>query len=130
MTSILTAMNDTTLSKRHFLYHCAWCAAGLGLAGSQAWAREGVEVGKESAFAKLVPATEVEQSALQQYRQMLQQASSKNALGPDNHPQVLRLREIARRIIPHSYDWNPRAREWKWEVNLIGSNQINAFCMP
>jgi Zn-dependent protease with chaperone function len=23
-----------------------------------------------------------------------------------------------------------RAREWKWEVNLIGSKQINAFCMP
>ena len=91
-------MNDTYLSKRRFLHHCAGCAAGLGLAGSGAWAREGVEVGKESAFAKLVPATEVEQSALQQYRQMLQQASSKNALGPDNHPQVVRLREIARRM--------------------------------
>lgn len=23
-----------------------------------------------------------------------------------------------------------RARQWKWEVNLIGSKQINAFCMP
>jgi len=26
--------------------------------------------------------------------------------------------------------WNPRARDWRWEVNLIGSRQINAFCMP
>ncbi len=26
--------------------------------------------------------------------------------------------------------WNPRARDWRWEVNLIGSQQINAFCMP
>jgi predicted Zn-dependent protease len=33
-------------------------------------------------------------------------------------------------LIPHSFDWNPRAKEWKWEVNLVGSNQINAFCMP
>ena len=123
-------MSETSVDKRRFLHHCARCAAGLGLWSDQAWAREGVDVGQESAFAKLVPAADVEQSALQQYRQMLQQASSKNALGPDNHPQVLRLREIARRIIPHSYDWNPRAREWKWEVNLIGSNQINAFCMP
>jgi predicted Zn-dependent protease len=94
------------------------------------WAREGVEVGETSKFANLVPAEEVEKSALQQYRQMLQQAASKNALGPDHHPQVLRLRDIARRIIPNSYGWNDRARQWQWEVNLIGSNQINAFCMP
>ena len=40
------------------------------------------------------------------------------------------MRRIAKRIIPHSHDWNPRAREWRWEVNLIGSRQINAFCMP
>ena len=93
-------------------------------------AREGVEVGKESAFAKLVPAGEVEQSALQQYSQMLKQAADKNALGPADHPQVLRLRQIAKELIPHSYEWNPRARDWRWEVNLIGSNQINAFCMP
>ena len=26
--------------------------------------------------------------------------------------------------------WNERAPNWKWEVNLIGSSQINAFCMP
>ena len=96
----------------------------------QAWAREGVEVGQESAFAKLVPAAEVEQSAIQQYSQMLKQAAEKNALGPADHPQVLRLRRIAKELIPHSYEWNPRAREWKWEVNLVGSNQINAFCMP
>ena len=26
--------------------------------------------------------------------------------------------------------WNPRAQQWQWEVNLIGSPQLNAFCMP
>jgi predicted Zn-dependent protease len=116
------------LTKRAFLYGCVGCACGLG--SGVLLAREGVEVGKESAFANLVPAGEVEQSARQQYSQMLKEAASKNALGPDDHPQVQRLRRIAKEIIPHSYEWNPRAREWKWEVNLIGSNQINAFCMP
>ncbi len=95
-----------------------------------AQAREGVEVGKTSSFTKLVPAEQLEQSASQQYLQLQQQAASKRALAPDNHPQVLRLRAIARKIIPFSYEWNPRARDWKWEVNLIGSAQINAFCMP
>ncbi|WP_332777659.1 M48 family metallopeptidase [Polaromonas sp.] len=92
--------------------------------------REGVEVGKNSGFARLVPASEVEAGAAQQYGDMLRDAAGKKALAPANHPQVMRLRRIAQRIIPYSYDWNPRARDWKWEVNLIGSKQINAFCMP
>ena len=123
-------MHPANSNRRQWLHRCAGCAMGLSLFSGEAWAREGVEVGKESAFAKLVPAAEVENSAMQQYQQMLQQAASKNALGPDGHPQVVRLRAIANKIIPHSYDWNPRARQWKWEINLIGSNQINAFCMP
>ncbi len=93
-------------------------------------AREGVEVGANSAFNKLVPADGVERSAGQQYAQLLQQAAEKNALGARDHPQVKRLRAIAQRIIPLATTWNPRARDWRWEVNLIGSNQINAFCMP
>jgi predicted Zn-dependent protease len=92
--------------------------------------REGVDVGKNSSFAKLVPADQVEQAAAQQYLQMQRQAASKQALAPDDHPQTVRLRYIARRIIPFTTAWNPRAAQWKWEVNLIGSPQINAFCMP
>ena len=92
--------------------------------------REGVEVGKNSAFSKLVPAETVERSAVQNYQQMLQQASSQNALAPRDNAQLKRLRGIAQRLIPYAIPWNERARQWQWEVNLIGSNQINAFCMP
>jgi predicted Zn-dependent protease len=95
-----------------------------------AWAREGVEVGKDSQFAKLVPAQQIEEAASQQYSGMKQQAAQKRALVPATHPQVIRLRAIAQRIIPYSYDWNPRARDWKWEINLFDDKQINAFCMP
>jgi predicted Zn-dependent protease len=116
--------------RRRFMRGCAFCAAAYGLWSPGVWAREGVEVGETSRFANLVSAEEVEKTALQQYRQMLQQAASKNAIGPDHHPQVIRLRDIARRIIPNSHGWNARASQWQWEVNLIGSNQINAFCMP
>lgn len=61
---------------------------------------------------------------------MLQQAANKNALGGKDHPQVRRLRVIAQKIVPHALGWNQRAKNWRWEVNLIGSEQINAFCMP
>jgi predicted Zn-dependent protease len=93
-------------------------------------AREGAEVGGNSKFSKLVPASQVEQAAQQQYQQMMQEASSKNALLPANHPQVVRLRAIAQKIVPHALEWNPRAKDWKWEVNVLNSAQINAFCMP
>ena len=100
------------------------------LAAPAAWARDGVEVGGNSAFSKLVPAESVEQTAKTQYLQTLQQAKQQEALAPANHPQLVRLRRIAQRIIPHAAAWNPRARDWQWEVNLIGSKQINAWCMP
>ena len=93
-------------------------------------ARDGVDVGENSAFSKLVPAEEVEQSAAQQYAHMLSGARQQRALAGVDHPQLQRLRAIARRIIPYATQWNPRARDWQWEVNLIGSKQINAFCMP
>jgi predicted Zn-dependent protease len=94
------------------------------------FARDGVDVGKESWFTKLASAESVENSAAQQYVQMKQQAAQQKALGPDNNAQVQRLRRIAQRLIPFAQPWNPRAKDWRWEVNLIGSRQINAFCMP
>lgn len=93
-------------------------------------AREGVEVGGNSPWAKLVPAEQVESAASQQYLQMLDQADRQNALVSKDNAQVKRLRAIAQRITPFAAVWNPRAKEWRWEVNLINSDQINAFCMP
>lgn len=90
----------------------------------------GVAVGDASALRKLVPASKLEQASAQQYGQLKRQAAEKGALAPDNHPQLKRLRAIAERILPYAARFNPRAANWKWEVNLIGSQQINAFCMP
>lgn len=101
------------------------------LSALPAWAqREGVDVGERSKFASLYPAEQIEAAGSQQYLQMKREAQSQQVLAPADHPQVKRLRAIATRIIAQSYDWNPRARQWKWEVNLIGSSQLNAFCMP
>jgi predicted Zn-dependent protease len=44
--------------------------------------------------------------------------------------QLVRLRTITQRRIPNASRFNARARQWKWEAKLIGSKQINAFCMP
>ena len=116
-------------SRRVFLNQLG--GAGLGftalLAGT---AQAQVEVGQASSLRKLIPAETLEASARQQYRQTLGEADSKGALAPDDYPQLKRLRAIAARLIPYTAQWNPDSRKWKWEVNLIGSKQINAWCMP
>ena len=115
--------------RRHGRRRLSLGLLGLGAAWP-AWANEGVDVGKRSGFAKLVPADQVEQAASQQFVQMQSQARQQRALAPDDHPQLVRLRYIAKRLIPFTPPWNPRAKQWKWEVILLGSPQINAFCMP
>jgi predicted Zn-dependent protease len=85
---------------------------------------------KISGFTQAVSAEQVEQGAGQQYAQMLQQAGQQRALAPADNAQLQRLRYIARRIIPFTTGCNPRAAQWRWEVNLIGSKELNAFCMP
>ncbi len=104
-------------------------AAGA-VAAWPAWGREGVDVGSKSALAGLVPAEQLESAAGQQYAQILAEARRKNALAPDGHPQLERLRAIGQRIVPFTKEWNARAPGWRWEINLLGSSQINAFCMP
>jgi predicted Zn-dependent protease len=103
-------------------------AAAVGMVAAPALAQ--VAVGEASRLRTLVPAGELEAASSQEYGRLLQQAREKNALAPDDHPQLLRLRAIARRLIPHAARWNDRSGSWRWEINLISSKQINAFCMP
>jgi predicted Zn-dependent protease len=88
---------------------------------------EGVDV-KKSRFL-LLPKSTVENSSGQQYAQMMRAAAQKNALNNDR-VQVERLRSIARNLIPSAARFNSDAKHWRWEVNLVGSRSVNAFCMP
>lgn len=89
-----------------------------------------VDVGKSSSMRKLVPADQLEQAAEQQYSQMMAEARKQGALMGNGSAQLRRLRGMANRLIPHTAPWNDRAKSWRWEVNLINSPEINAFCMP
>jgi predicted Zn-dependent protease len=91
---------------------------------------EGIRVEKPSAFTKLVPAEQLERAARQQFIKMKSEAAKKNALANDDDPQLIRLKQIANRLLPHTGRWNARANQWEWEVQLFKSNAINAFCMP
>jgi Zn-dependent protease with chaperone function len=118
--------------------HAAWpgrrafllAAAGAAATAATTPLQAQVNVGGSSGLRNLVPADELEGAATQQYAELLAQARAKGVLAPPNSPQLQRLRGIATRLVPQAGQWNDRSRQWRWEVNLISSKQINAFCMP
>jgi predicted Zn-dependent protease len=107
-------------------------AGGVAALAGPAAAQDGVqaEVGRTSRFTKFISADQMEAGAAQQYQQMLREHAQRKMLAGPDDPQVIRLRAIAQRIIPYAKPWNPRATQWKWEVNLLQTQELNAFCMP
>lgn len=71
---------------------------------------------------------QIEQQSEAAYTQLRQEANQKRAL--NNDPAMLaRVQAIARRIIPQVAVFRPDAVNWKWEVNVFQSDEVNAFCM-
>jgi predicted Zn-dependent protease len=136
-TDLSAAMNETALARLSYACGCALhgrrrftALLAAGAVAPVATATAQIPECKRSHMAKLTPAEQVEGAARQQYMSMLRQAQDNGALAPASHPQVQRLRYIAQRIVPFTTECNERAGSWRWEVNLLGSKQLNAFCMP
>ncbi len=109
----------------------------LALLGGAAFAAEpksqvqdGIAVRPLPEWRVLVSEEELDRQSQNQYLGLLASAQRQNALVPENHPQAVRLRAIAKRIMPFAMRWNPAAARWHWQVNLLASKQVNAFCMP
>ena len=64
----------------------------------------------------------------QSYAKLTKEADAKRALNTD--PVLTqRVRAIAARIEPQTGVFRPDAPKWKWEVNVLSSDELNAFCM-
>jgi predicted Zn-dependent protease len=114
-------------SMRAFLSAVVFSLALLPAASFAEPPEAGVQVRKPKLM--VVPESVVNRSAGQQYLQMKQQAASRGMLNRDA-PQVERVRVIAERLIPQGRRFNAEAGNWAWEVNVVDSPTINAFCMP
>jgi predicted Zn-dependent protease len=76
----------------------------------------------------LVSAAEVERASAAQYQQILKAAREMGVLNR-NAGQLRRVRAIADRLIPQTGAFRPDAVRWQWEVNVLDSEQLNAWCM-
>ena len=86
-------------------------------------------VGVERKQSMLLSSAEVDKAAVQAYAATMQGAAKKNALNRDA-TQVNRVRAIASRLIPATGAFRNDAPAWKWDVNVVSSSEVNAWCMP
>jgi predicted Zn-dependent protease len=103
--------------------------AGVALAVGCATTTEKGTVGIERRQLLLVSSDDMNQGAALAYQRTLSQARGKGAVNRDPE-QVARVRAIAERIIPETAVFRKDAPGWAWEVNVITSPEVNAWCMP
>lgn len=88
-----------------------------------------VGVERKQTMTSLLPVSQVNDGAEKAYQQVLADARKKNQLNRDA-AQLARVKRIADRLIPVTSAFRNDAPGWKWEVNVITSDEVNAWCMP
>ncbi|KPG92112.1 M48 family metallopeptidase [Pseudomonas sp. RIT-PI-r] len=88
-----------------------------------------VGVVRQQRMFSLVSSEQVNQAYAQDYQQTLGDASSKNVLDKTS-ADAKRIQAIADRLIAQAPTFRPDSAQWKWEVNLIKSDELNANCGP
>lgn len=86
-------------------------------------------VGVTRSQSMLVSEAEMNKAAEKNYAEVLNEAKQKNTLNKNNKD-VQRVRQIANRLIAQTPIFRPDAKQWKWEVNVITADDVNAWCMP
>ena len=114
---------------KHFQWRLvALCAATL-LAGCQSvQTTQPGAVGVTRTQSMSVSRQDIEAASAQAYVKLLQDAQAKGVLNRDA-AMLARIQTIARRLIPQTAAFRPDAPGWRWEVNLLQSDEVNAFCM-
>ena len=86
-------------------------------------------VGVDRTQRMAVSAEAIEQSANKQYAQVLAEAEKKGKLNADP-AQYERVKTIADKLIKQTPAFRKDALGWKWEINVLTSGEVNAWCMP
>jgi predicted Zn-dependent protease len=104
------------------------CLATFVLSGCETTTSSGA-VGANRQQLLLVSSDQMNQMAAQAYTEMKTEAQKGGELNK-NTAMLNRVRAIATRLEPQTQIFRPDAPGWNWEVNVLESDQLNAFCMP
>lgn len=111
-----------------------WCVLALtlliGACTSVQTTQSGlVGVDRPQYMSSMVSEAQLDQEAAAQYKQILSEARTKGRLDRDA-AQTQRVRTIAQRLIAQVGTFRQDARNWSWEVHVLSSDEVNAWCMP
>lgn len=88
-----------------------------------------IGIDRAQRMSSLVTAEQMEAGANAAYADVLTQARREGQLNAK--PQMTqRVQGIAKRLIPHVDVYREDALNWDWQVNVIDSDQLNAWAMP
>ncbi|HEY5993859.1 MAG TPA: M48 family metallopeptidase [Gallionellaceae bacterium] len=90
---------------------------------------EGGVVGADRKQLMLISSEQLNQMAAESYAKLKADSAAKGVLNTDR-ALLHRIHAIAARIEPQTGVFRQDAPGWEWEVNVISSNTLNAFCMP
>ena len=88
-----------------------------------------IGIDREQRMSPLVSEADLEQGADQAYAQIIGEAKAQGALNA-NPQMTTRVRTIAERLIPHVDVFREDALDWDWQVNVLQSDELNAWAMP
>lgn len=77
----------------------------------------------------LISSDTMNNSAIQEYSKVISEARAKNTLNQDSKT-AAKVKEIAKKLISQVGVFRQDALKWDWEVNVITSDTVNAWCMP
>ncbi len=88
-----------------------------------------VGIDRKQIMSPLVSGQQLEQQASLAYTDLINKEAKQGDLNPDA-AQTARVRRIVDRLIPQTAVFRPDALKWNWQVNVIRSPDVNAWCMP
>lgn len=117
------------MTSRKFLATLLVCVPALGMLTACETTTTGGVVGENRRQLLLVSSAELNQMSSQAYAKLKADATAQGTLNKDRGL-LQRVSAIASRLEPQTKVFRADAPGWNWEVNVITSPQINAFCMP
>ncbi|SDV50292.1 M48 family metalloprotease [Chitinasiproducens palmae] len=86
--------------------------------------------GGGDAFRHAMPAADLELQGDATYQRLIGNARASRTLLPANDARVRRSRAILQKLVPYALKWNDRARDWRWDIEVVRSPMIDAIALP
>lgn len=91
--------------------------------------QKAVLIGADRSQFMIVSEQTMDENAKLAYQQTINKAKSVHALNTDLS-QTKQVREISKNLIKQVGFFREDAINWDWQINVIKSDEVNAWCMP